>query len=363
MIKDFVSLEQLSLWGSTEHSSDFEDIGAKLGDLVTTTCICNEPLMYIHVFMNKFTKININVGSVCNNKYCIVSKNDPKYVSTEKKIKLLKEKERERKEGLPEGHFDNERKKKKEEKEKKKKEAEDKKRLKKEEKEEKLENKRKEAEDKKKLEEEKLLKNGGLACVLCIRPFINNDYSCSINRICGKCSTKNQKHVRESVLKIIKQVQAKECAGCEQNVFFFENNLCKKCGEFEKLTKCLMYTCDNHFICDKESQDLYCNDCDKKVVDCLSCTVKVIHPAVRCYKCEFNVIHKQITKYCDYCGDNFNVKEEYKWKTHCVSCFKLGRTSKRILKTCEECKESFAIDEKYKTNRFCVDCYYKKKKY
>jgi hypothetical protein len=361
MIKDFVSFQQLSLWGSTEHSSDFEDKGAKFGDLVTTTCICNEPLLYIHVFANRFTKININVGSVCNNKHCIIKKDDPKYVSTEKKIKLLKEKERERKEGLPEGHFENERNKKKEEKMKQKEEEEQKKidKVKR------REEKKIEVENILKLKEElMMIKNGALVCVLCFKPFINNDIFCSINRICGKCSTRNQKHVRESVFKLLKQVQAKECAGCEHNVFFFENNLCKKCGEFEKLTKCSMYTCDNHFICHKESQDLYCNDCDKEVVDCLSCSVKVIHPAVRCYKCEFNFIYKQITKYCDYCGDNFNVKEEYKWKTHCVPCFKLGKTSKRmILKTCEECKESFDIDEKYKTNRFCKDCYKKTKKY
>lgn len=363
MIREFTDFSKIVLWGSTKHTSDFIDEGGEIGDMDTTTCVCNEPLKYIHRFKNKFTGEIFNVGSVCNGKYGIINLNDPNYVSTEKKLRQLKEKEREKKEGLPEGHYENERKNNKENKA-------EKARLKEEEKAEKTRLKEEVKAEKERLKEEELLfylQTHGIRCVLCQKHFINNDKSCTL-KICGKCSTKKQKDDRKQMIFYLKFVKSQECVGCE--VFFFrklKNDMCKKCGEFEKIMKCSMSTCANNFICDKKSQDLYCNDCDEKIVNCLDCKKnKVILPNLQCYRCEFNFINKQITKVCLFCEDEFSVKEENKWKTYCVTCFKfchsqnISVSSKIVLKKCEKCTEQFAVNEKYKTNRYCRECYYKK---
>ena len=73
MIREFTDFSKIVLWGSTKHTSDFIDEGGEIGDMDTTTCVCNEPLKYIHRFKNKFTGEIFNVGSVCNGKYGIIN--------------------------------------------------------------------------------------------------------------------------------------------------------------------------------------------------------------------------------------------------------------------------------------------------
>ena len=73
------------------------------------TCICNENIMYIHIFQNIYSGINIQLGSVCNERYGLINKSDPHYKSNCKKITEYKERAKERNEGKPEGYYENER--------------------------------------------------------------------------------------------------------------------------------------------------------------------------------------------------------------------------------------------------------------
>lgn len=90
--------------------SDFECIGFRIGmNGEKNTCVCNEHIKNIHIFRNKFSGISFQIGSVCNDRYGLISKQDANYKSTCNKIKEHKEKEKERNNNLPEGYYENER--------------------------------------------------------------------------------------------------------------------------------------------------------------------------------------------------------------------------------------------------------------
>ena len=118
MVRNFNSMSDLKLaFNNIEEDSDFKPFGFERG-LWEHTCICNEPICDVHRFQNIHSGINFNIGSVCNNRYGLISKKNPEYKSNDKKLKEYKEKEHEREEGLPEGFYEKERQNKKQEKEK-----------------------------------------------------------------------------------------------------------------------------------------------------------------------------------------------------------------------------------------------------
>jgi hypothetical protein len=118
MVQTFKNFKDLKFaFNNITEDSDFESSGFQIDETGTTTCICNEPIKNVHIFQNKYSGISVQLGSVCNDRYGLISKNDEKYKSTCKKIKEAKERKKEREEGLPEGYFKNERKKSKEQKE------------------------------------------------------------------------------------------------------------------------------------------------------------------------------------------------------------------------------------------------------
>ena len=110
-INNFTSVKDIKLsFNNSIGDSDFESTGFHVGgDIRDNTCICNKNILYVHRFRNKYTGITINIGSDCNELYGLISKDDPNYKSTCKKIEEHKEKEKEKAEGKPEGFYENER--------------------------------------------------------------------------------------------------------------------------------------------------------------------------------------------------------------------------------------------------------------
>lgn len=313
------------------------------------TCVCNERILYVHRFRNKYSNITINIGSSCNELYGLINKDDPKYKSNCKKIKEHAEHEKEKAEGKPEGFYENEKAMKKLEKE-----------------EEKL---RKEREkEMKKMEKDinRLNKTYGTnvcvsrKCVLCEKCIIYNKLNFDI-QICSNCSKNEQKKDKINTNKQIKIIKLEECLNCDKKGYNIKNELCKECHKICKLNNCEM--CPERFISELISDDLYCPPCEENIIKCIDCKIVDVlqNKNMRCYKCDYKFICKITTKNCIHCDYEFDVNEENKWRIYCNACCKKNYHKKNIIKKCECCDDDFDVDEKYKNNRFCKPCYYKNK--
>jgi hypothetical protein len=313
--------------------------------------VCNERILYVHRFRNKYSNITINIGSSCNELYGLINKDDPKYKSNCKKIKEHAEHEKEKAEGKPEGFYENERAMKKLEKE-----------------EEKL---RKEREkEMKKMEKEinRLNKTyrtkvyESRKCVFCEKCIIYNKLNFDI-QICSNCSKNEQKKDKINTNKQIKIIKLEECLNCDKKGYNIKNELCKECHKICKLNNCEM--CPERFISELISDDLYCPPCEENIIKCIDCKIVDVlqNKNMRCYKCDYKFICKITTKNCKSCKDDFDVDEKYKWRTFCNPCCKKKSylEKKTIIKKCERCNDDFDVDEKYKNNIFCKPCYYKNK--
>jgi hypothetical protein len=339
MIRHFNSFADLKLaFNNIEEESDFKPFGYESGEW-EHTCICNEPLCSVYRFQNIHSGINFNIGSVCNKRYGLISKNDPNYKSNEIKLKEHKEKERERKEGLPEGFYERERQSKKQEKQ---------------------EKKLKKLEEKLKKLEEKLNKlnkkePGGFKikkCLSCDKECIHKTCEIEICSICVPSKIKNKKpHLNNNIKKNFECISC----DCELNIIYIKNNiqLCPICQQKWCLEKCKM--CPEKFLKQKTVNDLYCLDCDEKLRQCIDCERDILKPSERCYKCEYKVKNNLVSIICKYCNKEEDVKKgEEKWKKNCTDCYKKLVVTKKCIVT--DCNNTIKVmpDEKWKTK--CRNC-------
>jgi hypothetical protein len=334
MISNFNSVSDFKLSFNNEgEDSDFKPIGYEVRDYGLETCICNESLMYIHTFQNIHSGINFNIGSVCNKHYGLISKNDPDYKSNEQKFKEHKEKERERKEGLPEGFYENERQLKKEEKLK-------------------LKLKKQQEKELKKLNKKEpgcfIIKQ----CILCNKEGIHKIHEIGI---CSTCVPNVIKMNKINLNIYIKKNSAyNDCKSCDKEFVNIKNqrDLCINCEHNWCLEKCKL--CPEKFLKQKTVNDLYCLDCDEKLIKCKDCDTNILKPIERCYKCEYKSKNNLDSIICKYCQQEVYVKKGEKWKKNCTDCYKkLIVTKKCIVSDCDNMIKVMP-DEKWKTK--CRDC-------
>ncbi len=344
MFQNFTDLKLA--FNNISEESDFESHGFQIYDSFSdATCICNEDIMNVHIFRNKYSGMNIQLGSVCNTKYGLISKNDINLKSTCKKIKEHKEKEKERNEGKPEGYYENER------------------QLKKQEKEE-LKLKKIEENEKKIMEKElnKLNKNNIDSfkikhCILCNKEGIHKTHEIGICSMCVPSKIKIKKYSLNSYIK--KNKAYNDCKSCDEefvNINKKKQELCINCQQKWCLEKCKM--CPEQFLKQKTISDLYCLDCEDNLTKCIDCDRDILKSSQRCYKCQDNYEYK--LKYnlysiiCKYCQKEVHVKKGENWKKNCTDCYKkLVVTKNCIMSLCNNIIKVMP-DEIWKTK--CRQC-------
>lgn len=331
MINNFNSINQLKLaFNNFEEESDFNPFGFEVGQY-DHTCICNEPICNVHRFQNIYSGMVINIGSICNLRYGLINKNDPNYKSNDKKIKEYKEKQREIDENLPEGFYENKRQQEK--------------------------NKKKDDNIFKKLNKLNEKAPGIYSSRKC--------YGCESNKIfkvnpktvllCSKCCP--QTHIEKCRLFIDKiKSLIKECVSCKQDIIS-KKLLCPVCVKVYIMKKCKL--CDEDFIDLHKSNDLYCEECDEKIIKCIDCKEDILKNSsnnTRCRICYNRFINNITVKKCEYCDGDFKVKENEKWKTCCPDCY----VDNRISVKCQVCNNDFKKMKNENWKKICGPCYSKK---
>jgi hypothetical protein len=277
----------------------------------TYDCICSyEKLKLVHIVENIYSGIRLQVGSECITKHKIISNKElKKFNETDK---LLKEKRKEIKEGKPIGYYKAEKERQKAEKERQKAEKERQKAEK--------ERQKAEKENEKKLEK---IKTGNFK--IC--------YTCRINIvdirkiklcICNKCKNKNYE---ELGFQIRHNYGINYCENCERNFIDIKYNtpcLCKDCKTQNKIIKCHMSICSTIMVVDINTNNIFCDDCEKKIIKCIDCKKDFIQNTceIRCRHCLFNYENKFISKICVSCSEIMNIKSTESWRTYCNDCFR-----------------------------------------
>jgi len=374
MIKKFNNFSDLKLsFNNIREESDFEDIGLVIDESQTSTCICNVNIKYVHKFINKYTGVSFQIGSICNERYGLISKNDPKYKSNCQKIKEYQERQKELNEGKPIGYYEEIRKAKKKEKFKKNLEKILNKKFKEQEKLmiiEKNQQKLQQQEEEKlmALEDSYTKKIYNIShykkCFLCQKEGLYNKY-CK-KTICNKCVNNKDKNkinsINNEIFKKKREYKEDDCINCEKKFIYryksILKRLCNNCEINNKIYKCEL--CPNEFIDDINSSDIFCNECDDKSKNCLNCKNKFIPNTdlFRCDLCKYRFVNKIKVKNCQECDDEFEIKDNENWKTYCGICFKNNLSSVK----CNVCSLSFKKLPSQEWRKTCTDCYYKSKK-
>lgn len=343
MIRNFTSMKDLKLaFNNIGEESDFISKGFAIVPTKTSanTCICNEHIQNIHIFQNIHSGINCNLGSVCNNRYGLISKTNPEYKSNGKKIKEYKENEKERREGLPEGFYEKERQDKKQKKE---------------------EDKLKKLEEKESKKREKELKNKNKKqpgsfkitnCTVCNKESI---YKINEIKICSSCIPSKIKLMRYDLnIDIRGNNSYKDCVNCNCEFIDIKNNtqLCVVCDEKWCLEKCKM--CPEKFLKQKTVNDLYCIDCDEKITKCIDCKKDILKPSERCGNCDHKFKNNLDSIICKYCKKEEFVKKGETWKKNCKDCYKKLVVTKQCITS--NCYNTVTVmpDDSWKTK--CNTC-------
>ena len=164
--------------------------------------------------------------------------------------------------------------------------------------------------------------------------------------LCSKCCPSHQKQKKQRFINSIQNIREctkckhyfvnnkgifvklcdmcyklKECVSCEKD-FTGQNDLCLECEKVYNMKKCQL--CPFNFIVSHKSNDLYCDECDKNLIKCIDCKRDMLKNSrnnTRCYTCGIRFVDKITVKSCEYCDDEFEVKENEKWKTCCSECY------------------------------------------
>jgi hypothetical protein len=350
--------------------SDFESKGFEIRDgFGGATCICNEPIINVHKFINKYTGAYINLGNICNKRYGLISKNDPSYKSTCLKIKEFKERKKEIEEGKPIGYYKEQRENEKIKKAQNKLEKELLQQTKLLEKIKKTEEKQRQNEEKLMSNEDNFAKNMQITCcykncLLCEKKGLYSKY-CRFT-ICNKCLNNKAKiqklSLNQSIIYNKREYKEEDCLNCDKKFIYkytgMNKDFCNICETNYKKTKCKL--CPNDFIDNINSIDLYCNDCDEKIKDCLNCKNKYI-PKNEHYKycnlCFYRVNNNLTVITCQECDEEVEIKISEKWRKFCKDCFK----NNLIYFNCENCLNPFKRLTSDTWRTVCQDCYYNSK--
>jgi hypothetical protein len=351
MIRTFTNFKDLKLaFNNITEESDFESLGCDIDYGMTNyTCICNERLMYIHQFRNIYSRLTIQIGSVCNERYGLISRNDPNYKTTCKKIKEAKERKKEKEEGLPEGHYENERKRAKEEK--------------------KLEKERDNLEKELKKLNKKTPDFKIGTCLFCNKNCVYNAYKYKLC-MCSLCIPEEDKENKHKIRVHLKNINQNrhiycmdDCSNCEKEfVSKDQTELCGLCIDFWKIKTCKYPRCNEKICVDINEDDDYCPDCDEKITKCSDCPIKIykeeaVRNSGKCRECHRRFLDKKILKYCEYCEEDFEVYEKDKWRTCCIECYK----DNIIEQKCPMCQDTFIKLPHETWKKTCPTCYHKNK--
>ena len=376
MVERFTNFTNLKLaFNNRLEESDFESKGFIIhDDFGVANCICDEDIKNVHIFMNKYSGINIQLGSKCNKRYGLISPRDPNFKSDCKLIREYKERQREINEGLPIGYHEELRKSKKKNQIIKKlntfinKHLKTIKKIK--DKQEKEEKKQQEEEEKLMAQEDNYTKqlmitNNYKKCIICRKEGLYSKY-CKLT-ICNKCvnnKDKNKKNlINNEILKKKREYKEDECLNCENKFIYRRKGIlkhfCDTCEKKYKILKCSL--CPNECIDEINSTDIFCNICDEKSKNCIDCKHKFISEdtnLLRCNLCQYRFISNIKVKICQECEDVFEIKENENWKTYCGDCFKNSLCSVK----CPHCGLTFKKLPSQEWRKTCTDCYYKYKK-
>jgi len=257
----------------------------------TYDCICSyERLQTIHIVENKYSGIQLQVGSRCIKKYNLISKEEIKKMNEiEKK---LKERNKEIEEGLPIGWHEQKRKEKLDEKENKKLEKENK-------------------------NQEKIKSGKYKNCYRCKSE--NSIISITKIILCKNCKIIGKDELCDE----IKNKCVRECDDCLNYFIDFKKNknnanayLCKKCSINNKIIHCKNYMCNEYMIVDINEKTIpYCNACEEKLTECTNCKKKFVPNSgnERCNTCQFNFVNKIENINCIRCNSEMcvSIKNKY----------------------------------------------------
>lgn len=303
-------------------------------------CICSKDnLKYVSRVENKYSHIELYVGSECIRKYKIISKEE--IIRMNEINERQKERQKEIKEGMPIGYHEEIRR----------------------------QNIIKKNEDKLQKAQEKIQKkidSGNYRiCYLCNNTLINIRHNKYI-RICERCdipiNVRKSLSVYYSCLsrQILLLCKRYTCNNCEMpfiTLLSKSEYLCKKCIIDYKTISCKI--CNTNILLEISSNDIYCQDCEEKLFKCIDCNeifIRDINKLDRCRTCHLCFENRMILQKCEECKDSFARKEKENWRKVCNSCFKTNNS-----KICNICDEEFdvKVSERWKT--ICSECYKKSK--
>lgn len=271
-----------------EHHEDYND------------CICSyKNLKTVYFVENIHTGIVLQVGSECIKKYKLVSEKEFKSENKKHKEIIAKKNERELevKQELPLGYYENERQLKKI----------------------KIEEEKKQI--KKEKNREKLETGNYRYCCLCEDSLMNIKKN-KDKYICDKCVNNDKKLL---INKIKNECNRYNCNNCDTEFISILSNseyLCKKCIKNNKIIICKI--CQDKFLLEIGSNDIYCGDCEVRLINCIDCnntTIKNTNDLARCKTCQILYENKKILKKCCECEEEFIINQKETWRTYCKLCY------------------------------------------
>ena len=298
-LDDDHNISENSDFACTSYRHDEENDGSH-------KCICSQQIEHVFEFENKLSGTCFNVGSVCNNRHRVISKNDEQY-------KLLQRASRDRKDelknDLPQGYKESQRLKKKQNR---------------------IENIKYSSSSESEKEIEKYTRND--KCFICQNNKIiySPANSSSIKFICSCIPNENKRKSKKVVKEILKEIQMIICLNCNQETRKNKNSkLCTLCIQIKMTSACLK--CNNDFTSPINSDPKFCNSCITTVRKCIDCDKYIMFG------------------------------EQY--KTRCTDCFKQNKQSQtHIYIVCSECDEDVLIPETDKEwRKTCSSCFLKTK--
>lgn len=115
--------------------------------------------------------------------------------------------------------------------------------------------------------------------------------------------------------------------------------------------------CPEKFLKQKEINDLYCLDCDDKIISCKDCNKKILKPSERCKDCHRRFTNNLCVIKCKGCDEELEIKRDDKWREYCSICFKNNLHQVK----CNTCNESFKRLPSETWKKTCSNCYHKSK--